>query len=285
MKLNISILVLIFFTCICTAQKKTVAITAFEKTNTSIADNYIKAIEDKVKEALYTTNRFEIVDRTNMSKLKEEMELQKSEEFMDGNVVEQSSLNGAEQMVAGSVSQVSITKRITEKTTYYDCSISFSLQVIDVATGQVVASELIRPKQSFFAGIGSNLTGGNATPEKAFFSSLKGTQNAIDKFVGNNFPMTTVIIEVLKTSSNKAKSLLINTGTSQGAKKNQKFVVIELIKKEVNGKTLIHRKELGSIKLTKIEGEEISEAKVLKGGEEILAKFNAGSKIECYSKS
>ena len=55
--------------------------------------------------------------------------------------------------------------------------------------------------------------------------------------------------------------------------------------KEVGGKTLTRKKEIGEIKITKVEGQEISEAKVVKGGEEILAKFNSGAKIECHSKN
>lgn len=267
------------------SQKRSVAITSFETTSSNISTKYVKAIEDKVKEAFYATNRFDIVDRTNLRKLKAEKELQKSEDFIDGKTVQQSSLEGAEQIVTGSISQVDIVKKTTETTYYYDCKISFSLQVIDITTGKVLASELIRPKQSFLGGIGSSISGGSNTPEKSFFNSLKGTQKAINKFVGKHFPVTTLIIEITEVSSNKAKSILINTGNLNGAKKNQEFVVIELINKEVGGKTIIRKKELGKIKITKVEGDEISEAKVTKGGDAILSKFNSGAKIECHSKN
>lgn len=267
------------------SQKKSVAITSFETTSTNIGSKYIKAIEDKVKEAFYSTNRFDIVDRTNLRKLKEEKELQKSEDFIDGKTVQQSSLEGAEQIVTGNISQIDIIKKTTDKSFYYDCKISFSLQVIDIATGQVLASELIRPKQSFMGSLGSAVTGGANTPSKAFFNALKGTQKAINKFVAKHFPVTTLIIEITEASSSKAKSILINTGNLDGAKKNQEFVVIELMEKEVGGKKLIRKKEIGKIKISKVEGDEISEAKVTKGGDEILTKFNSGAKIECHSKN
>lgn len=266
-------------------QKKTVAITSFEATSSNIATKYIKAIEDKVKEAFYSTNRFDIVDRTNYKKIKEEKELQKSEDFMDGKTVGQTSLVGAEQIVTGSISQIDIIKKYTEESYYYECKISFSLQVIDVATGQVIASELIRPKQSFMGGVMSASLGGSGTPEKAFFNSLKGTQKAINKFVGKHFPIVTLIIEISEASSNKAKTLLINTGNINGAKKNQKFQVVELVNMKVGDKEIVRKKEIGEIKIIKVEGEEISVAKVIKGGGAILSKFNAGAKIECYSKN
>lgn len=285
MKLKLTITLTLLLNIFVFAQKKSVAITSFETISSNVSLKYVKAIEDKVKEAFYATNRFDIVDRTNLRKLKAEKELQKSEDFIDGKTVQQSSLEGAEQIVTGSISQVDIVKNTIDNSDSYDCKISFSLQVIDIATGQVLASELIRPKQSFIGGLGSTLVGGDNTPEKAFFNSLKGTQKAIDKFVGKHFPVTTLIIEITEASSNKAKSILINTGNLNGAKNKQEFTVFELINKKVGGKTLIRKKELGKIKITKVEGDEISEAKVVKGGEAIFTKFNSGAKIECHSKN
>ncbi len=266
-------------------QKKTVAITSFETTTSNISVKYIKAIEDKVKEAFYSTNRFDIVDRTNYKKIKEEKELQKSEDFMDGRTVGQTNLEGAEQLVTGSISQIDIIKKYTEESYYYECNISFSLQVIDVATGQVLASELIRPKQSLIGGVWSASLGESGTPEKAFYNALKGTQKAINKFVGKHFPVITLIIEISEASSNKAKILLINTGNLNGAKKNQKFQVVELVNMKVGDKEIVRTIEIGEIKITKVEGEEISVAKVIKGGGAIFSKFNSGAKIECHSKN
>ena len=47
-----------------------------------------------------------------------------------------------------------------------------------------------------------------------------------------------MIIEVTNVSSNKAKHILINTGSLNGARENQEFTVIELTNKEVGGKVL-----------------------------------------------
>jgi curli biogenesis system outer membrane secretion channel CsgG len=197
-KIKLTLIVIaLFFSTLIIAQKSTVAITSFETTSNNISSEYVKAIEDKVKEAFYSTNRFDIVDRTNFQKIKDEIDIQKGEVFIDGKTVNQSSMEGAEQIVAGSISQVDITRQTTKTSFYYSCRISFSLEVIDIETGRVLASELIRPKQSFLESIGSSATGGSNTQDKAFFNSLKGTQKAIDKFVAKHFPMTTSIIEML----------------------------------------------------------------------------------------
>ena len=93
MKLKLFFLTVIVFSTFGFSQKKSVAITSFETTASNISNKYVKAIEDKVKEAFYATNRFDIVDRTNLEKIKGEKELQKSEDFIDGKTVQQSSLD------------------------------------------------------------------------------------------------------------------------------------------------------------------------------------------------
>ena len=285
MKLKLFLLIAVACNTLLLSQKTTVAITSFEATTPNIPEKYIKAIEERVKESFYATNRFDLVDRTNLKKIKEEKELQKTEDFLDGNTVRQMRLEGAERIVAGNVNMVSITKEKTKTSFYYDCKISFSLNVIDLETGQVLASKLIRPKQNIFQSISNTVTVGNDTPETAFFNELKGTQKEINKFVNENFPVTTFIIEITEASSSKAKVLLLNTGLVNGTKKNQEFSVVEISRKKVGGKELVRKKEIGKIKVISIQGDELSEAKVIKGGEAILNKFNSGAKIECHSKT
>jgi hypothetical protein len=284
MKKQTLLLLVLLISAVSLAQKKTVAISTFEAAeNIKIDAKYIKAIEDKVKAAIKNTNRFKIVDRANYKKLLEEREFQKKEEFIDGKVTSESAFEGAEQIVTGNVSQVSITKKTSKNSYSYKCSISFSLEVIDIATGKVIASEMVEPKQTFFGDLVS--TYDTQTPEKAFFNSLKGTQKAIDKFVAENFPVTTLIIEITKASPKKAKTLLLNTGNINGAREKQEFKVVELVPITVNEKQIIRKKEIGTVRIVKVEGDEISEAKVVKGGDVILARFTAGAKIECYSKN
>jgi len=283
MKKELLFLLFLLITTVGFAQKKTVAISTFEAIDNTTASQYIKAIEDKVKEAIKNTNRFKIVDRGNYKKLLAEREFQKKEEFIDGKVTAESNFEGAQQIITGNINHVSFTKKISKNSMYYECKISFSLEIIDIATGKVIASELIEPKQTFLGSIVSTLD--TKTPEQAFFNSLKGTQKAIDKFVADNFPVTTQIIEISKASSSKAKSVLINTGNVNGAREKQEFKVVELVKMIVNGKEIIRKKEIGTIKISTVEGDEISEAKVVKGGDVILEKFNSGAKIECYSQN
>ncbi len=267
----------------CMAQKNTIAITAFEKGSSNLDMQYVKAIENSVKEGFQRTNRFVIVDRTNMRKVKEEKELQKGEEFMDGSTVDQTSFEGAEQIVTGSITSVSIEMKTTEKSYYYVCKIAFSLQIIEISTGKIIANEMIVPKQSFGATLW-NGTGG-ATEQEAFFIALKGMNRTIDKFVGRHFPMSTSILEITEAKNEKAKKVLINIGSDAGAKKNQIYSVYELTEMEVGGKMIERKREIGKLKILKIEGAELAMASVTKGGEEVQSLFTSGSELVCQSQN
>jgi len=267
------------------AQKKTIAITSFKSIGGEISRIKSQSISDKVIESFSKTNRFVIVDRTNFKELKAEKELQKTEDFIDGTTVAQSSLQGAEYLVSGIVNRIGYIRSVSEKgVVSYSAKIHLTLKVIDIETGKVLANEMIKAKQSFGGSLLSTaLSGGDSTRGAAFSNALKGMQKSIDKFVGKYFPVTTQIIEITESSSGKAKEMLINIGTGKGAKKGQQFKIFELKSMKVGGKTIIRNIELGKIKISKVEGEEISQAKVKSGGKEILEKFNAGVKIECYS--
>ncbi len=286
MKKTIFILFLLSFQLSIFGQKKVVAFTAFENNAGNLDQSGISAIQNKVIESFNKTNRFVIVDRTNFDKLQQEKELQKSEAFIDGKTVKQNSLEGAEQIVTGTINQVTISKYVSEKGyVSYNAKIYLTLKVIDVATGKLLATEMIKAKQGFGASILSASLGGAGTPQKAFFNALSGMQRSIDKFVAKYFPVETRIIEVSKVSKDKARTVLIDIGDNKGVKKGQYFDVYEIKKIKVGNKEIDRKLLVGKLKITEVQGDEISEAKVMKGHKEILAKFNANANLICYSKN
>jgi len=282
---RILFITLLLTTVVVTAQKKIIAFSSF-KNLSNVDHTKVKAIESKVIEAFSKTNRFDIVDRTSFSDIKAEKELQKTEDFMDGKVVDQSSFQGAEELITGTVNNITYTKHVTDKgAVSYSAKIFFTLKVIDVATGKVLASEMIKSKQSFGGSLLMASFGGSSTTEQAFNNALNGMQKSIDKFVSKYFPITTNIIEITDASGGKAKKVLLNTGTINGSKKGQQFYVYEIKKLKVGDKEIERKVKLGRLKISEVQGEEISEAKVYKGGKEIFEKFKANANLECYSKN
>lgn len=65
---------------------------------------YTGLVTEKVVEMLTNTHRFVVVDRTSRDKVVDELELQKSEAFLDShNLVEQGAAVAAEQLVTGHI--------------------------------------------------------------------------------------------------------------------------------------------------------------------------------------
>ena len=264
------------------SQKTTVALLPFEKVASFPAES--DAIYEKVKQAFIATNRFEIVDRKNFEKINSEKELQKTENFLNSDIVAQANAKGAEQLVTGRVIYVNYTKHATESSFYYDCNISFSLDVLDVETGQVIYSATLKPEDSFLNSVLKSSLGANSTPAKSFDNSLIRMQKYIDAFIENYFPIHTQILEILETKKEEAKEVLLNVGTQTGTQKNDKYSVIEITTYEAGGKSIKREIEIGELKVTDVQGAEISSAKVSKGGEAILEKFQSNAKLLCKSK-
>ena len=70
---------------------------------------YANLVTEKVVEMLTNTKRFLVVDRTSNDKVKAELELQKSEAFLDSkNLVEQDIAVAAEKLITGHINKIPI---------------------------------------------------------------------------------------------------------------------------------------------------------------------------------
>ncbi len=248
------------------------------------------AIQEAVTSAFVKTKRFNIVDRTKMDELQKEKNLQKSEDYIDGTVIQQGISLGAKFLVSGKVTSVSKSSGYKDRTKIdgtkvselvNEANINFSCQVIDVETGQVINSE------TFSNSGGGSFLGMSMAKniEEAFSSSLSSLGSDIDRWVGINFPAIFVIAEIQeKDSKGNATKILIAGGSAFGLEKGDLLKVVELSIMEVNGKKLERKKEIGELKITKVEDENFSTCSVKEGGIEINSKFEAKAKLQIMTK-
>ena len=73
-------------------------------------------------------------------------------------------------------------------------------------------------------------------------------------------------------------------GSAFGLKKGDKLSVAELVEMEVGGKKIIRKKEIGELKITKVEDENFSICEVKSGGIDINSKFKAQAKLQIITK-
>lgn len=267
------------------AQEKTsIGILPFTYVNGAANQQTVNSIQETVTNGFVKTKRFNIVDRTKMSELQKEKNLQKSEDFIDGTVVQQGVSLGANFLVSGHVVSANAEQmRADDGTLTYKSKLSINLKVIDVSTGQVVTSETIEPKS------GNSILGvigiGSASPESSITKAIKGIEDKVDDFVSRNFPITFFIAEIQeKDSKGAAVKLMIAGGSEFGLSKGEKLKVVEISIMEVGGKKLTRKKEVGELKITKVEDENFSTCSVSSGGTDITTKFEAKANLQVVTK-
>lgn len=275
----------------CAAQEKTgVGIMPFTYVQGAASSQDVNSIQESVANAFVKTKRFNIVDRSKIDVLRQEKDLQKSEDFIDGSVIQQGVSLGANFLISGHVISAQAERMETEpdaKTgqviVTYKAKLSISLKVIDVATGQVIASETFEPKAgSLFGGI---IGISPSTPQAAISKAIKGIEDKVDDFVNKNFPATFPIVEIQeKDSKGNATKIMIAGGTAFNLQKGQKLKVVEVSFIEVNGKKIERKKDISELKITKVEDENFSTCSVSSGGNEINTKFEAKAKLLVITK-
>jgi len=282
MKKNLFLLTLIIVAINLNAQEKvSVGILPFTYVNGSASLQDVTSIQEEVTNAFVKTKRFSVVDRSKMDALKKEKELQKSEDFIDGSVVEQGKSVGAEYLISGHVTAISADELVvTDSKTGQKSSggwkakLSLTLKVIDVSTGEVTKSETIEPKTgSTFQQMTIGSISGPKTKDAAIAKAIKDIQGKIDDFVSKNFPISATIVEF------QDKKVLVSGGSNIGIEKGTELKVYEVTYIDVSGKKMERKKEIGKLKVSKVEDENFSTCDVKSGFDEIKAKFDSKANI------
>lgn len=232
---------------------------------------YAGLVTEKVVEMLTNTKRFQVVDRTSSDKIKAELELQKSEAFMDSkNLVEQDIAIAAEKMLTGHINKIPIyaMKNADGSVKGFKGSVSFQMKVVDVATG--LSTEAVS-----FDGKAGDLM---LSPESAVNQAMQSLQPQLDEYFRKNFPVSGKIMKLLKENKNGAELILLSAGKKQGIKEGDRFLVssVELLEGEP------YPTELGEIIVQKLVGDSFSECEIPKKiGTELRAKFTGNADLVC----
>ncbi|MCF0185147.1 MAG: penicillin-binding protein activator LpoB [Bacteroidaceae bacterium] len=235
------------------------------------ASPYTKLVTEKVVEMLTNSKRFRVVDRTSRDKIVEELELQKTEAFIDSeNLVEQDIAVAAEKMITGEIIKIPVyrMKNGDGSVRGYKASVAFQMKIVDVATG-------LSTEAASFEGKASQEC---LSPESAVTMAMTSMQDKIAEYFRLNFPVTAKVIKIINEKNGAAETILIKAGKKQGIKVGDKFNVesIEMI----DGEALPTL--LGVVTVTALKGEAFAECKAdKKCGKVLFESFNAGESINC----
>lgn len=254
MKKTISILFLLS-TYLTYAQtgKTTIGLTPFRSNGYS---QYESGVYEAVSGGFVESGRFIIVDRSVWGNIQQERDLQKGEEFLDSKIAEQGKSLGAESIVIGSINEIKTTSGVSNYgTKVYGASISISLKVVNVSTGESSASTSIFGSSGFFMAATS--------PVQAIVWAQNSLKKKTAEWIGKTFPVKAKIAKVLEQSDKKGiTKILIAGGSGAGIKEGRDIKVVYYEDVEVDGKKIARTVEFAMLKVTKVEDENFSECSV-----------------------
>lgn len=235
-----------------------------------VNSKYSGAVAEKVVQIVTNSRRFTVVDRTSYAKVKDELELQKSEAFLDSkNTVKQDATLAAENLIIGNILKMSVyaMKNTDGSVNGYKSSVAFTLKVNEVESGRTTEAESFQTEVSPLM----------LSPESAVNEALKSIEPKLSAYFIKTFPLTTKISKILTTKKESAATVLIGGGKEFGFKEGDKLIVEK--NELIDGKP--YPSQIGELKVVKIAGSDFSECTVSEGGKEILARFNAAEKLTC----
>lgn len=240
------------------------------KFTSEVNSPFVDAVAEKVVQIVTNTHRFIVVDRTSYDKIKEELEFQKTEAFLDSkNTVKQDVAVAAQRMIVGHLVKINIytMKNTSGGVSGYKASAAFTLKVNDVETGRVTEAESFQTTESPLA----------ASKEQAVNQALSSLDEVLYAYIAKTFPVTVKIVKVLESKKDAATKVLIGGGKNYGLKEGNTLRVetIEML----DG--MPYPTEIGEVKVTALAGENFAECKVTKDGKQISTQLASGAKIQC----
>jgi len=270
MKRSITLLICFVSSLIGYSQTDLKPIIGVAEFTSEVNSKYSSAVAEKVVQVVTNTKRFTVVDRTSYDKVKQELEFQKTEAFIDSkNTVKQDVALAAQFMIVGHIVKMSVyaMKNPDGTVNGYKASVAFTIKVNDVETGKTTEAESFQTEVSPLM----------LSPESAVNEALKSVEPNLTSYFIKTFPLTTKISKILTSKKEAAATVLIAGGKSFGFKEGDKLIVER--NELIDGKP--YPSQIGEIKIVKMAGDDFSECTVSDGGKEILSRFNAAEKLTC----
>ncbi len=239
-----------------TDSRYVISINEFDNSKTN--SNFARLVAEKVDAIVTKSKRFVVVNRLNYSSIEKEREFQKREEFIGSEIVgEQKSQIKNNFIINGSIIKLPVyaMKNPDGTVNGYRGSVSFELKMVDIQSTQSTEAESFESDDSPLM----------LSPESALNEALKSIEPNLIEWLNKTFPLRTFVKELLTSKNNEAKTILIGGGRTFGFKVGDELAV--QIVKIIDGKEF--PREIGTIEIEKLAGDDFAECSVSDGEEEI----------------
>ncbi|MBL0293323.1 MAG: hypothetical protein IPQ04_03360 [Saprospiraceae bacterium] len=195
---------------------------------------------------------FSVVDRKNYDIIQEEKNKQKSEDFIDGYIVEQGKNQGADFVIYP---------------LYKEQEKVVQMKMLDVKLEKIVYLDTWK--------IDIGLLTGNGKIE----SQLKVKMS---DFVFHSFGYGIPVVKILEEKSGKAELVLIKGGQKNLLNNEDKLDICIYEEIKVENATIYKKKNIGKGELKNVNAGDFSEVEIDSGKKEIFEYLNKGKKVYVY---
>ena len=279
-------------------ERITVGVVPFSHTQ-GARPEHAASIFSLTQTSLATSGRLNLVEVEQLDALKEEVDEQGDELYLDG-VPTELAPEGAEYLILGTLNTAIAVER--ENHMGYDGYVSYELRRVSVGSRRIACSHLIEKKNTvkdvgkrilgrFLSDRGgedaadvANSLGGRDTPEAAIRSAIKNTEAQVSDFVAKCFPLEFEILSVEKTGKKgRIEEVLISGGDTWGLKAKDKLTVIQRTPFVMpDGTTTERERVIARLEVVEVQGPSFSLCKVAKnkkGREKLRDAQEAGKAL------
>jgi hypothetical protein len=199
----------------------------------------------------FTNNpEFVTIDRKNQNLINSEIELQKSENFMDGYVVDQGKNEGVDYIV----------QSVFDIDTY-----TLIIKVLDVKAEKVLCSAVKDLNKNFWG-----------------IKDLNQQVTAMLIEINSKcFAADIQFVKILTSKGKKAKEILMAAGSDLRLKKGYEIEFFKIVDEKVGSKTIKRKTKVGLGTVISVEDENFSIVEIDEGQEEILIENTNKTEIFC----
>lgn len=245
---------------------------------------YTRQVAELVTQAFISTGRFSLFDEERLGQLVVDNNLSSSllNETTAAGFSKIAQTAGIRYLISGDLKllETKLTTNILGNNAY-TAHVIFSVQIVDANTGEMSQSKIF----DSYAALGGYVNMSYDTEHNAVIKTIQLSRKPLENFISENFPMTFSITSIVEEKNNEALRVEVLGGKTHGIEKNQKLIVYAVETRIIKEKKYLKLKEIGSVKITEVQGEDISEGKVLTGGKEILTMFKADQgSLQCQTR-
>lgn len=222
---------------------KMIQLSLFEGTS---SEDAVKEVPEYLISSYSKDDRFIVIDKKNQQIIKSEKERQKSEDFIDGYIVEQGKMEGADYL---------LRSFITNK------GKDLAVRIYDVKNEKILCE--------------------SSTSFKSAKSAVKFLVADINQ---KCFELSFEVVRVEEEKKGKAKMILILGGYGQNMGVRDNLDIYTLVSEEISGRVIERKQLLGKGIVNQVQDENFSSVKIVEGGKEINEYLSKGAKLYCTLK-